>query len=375
MKLVWGSVEAIERERAGLQRLLVTLDGSGAAAPAVAVCYPELNGRCEIGDRVLLNTTAVELGLGTGGAHFVVARTNQEPGHGVGTCCSGIALDDPSGGHVMKLRYAPLQRDVMSVEAPESPHHEVMAAATSVDGMPVVCCGLHSQVPLVAAAIKQASESLRVAYCMTDQAALALALSDVAAASVEVGLLDATVTCGQAFGGSIEAVTTHSGLLAARHVLGADVAIVAIGPGVAGTSTPFGHGGIAQGEAINAAAAVGGRPVACLRMSFADARERHRGVSHHSLAALGKIAMSSAVVPIPALSQELSDAIRKQLYEHGIGTAHRVVEPSPEELSPPLLRGIAVTTMGRGPAEDPAFFSAAYAAGDIASKIALGVLE
>ena len=102
--------------------------------------------------------------------------------------------------------------------------------------MPVVCCGLHSQVPLVAAAAKFARPDARVAYVMTDQASLPLALSDVAARSRAAGLLDATITCGQAFGGEIEAVTLHSGLLAARHVRGADVAIVAIGPGVVGTA-------------------------------------------------------------------------------------------------------------------------------------------
>ncbi len=368
MKLVWGSVDSIERERADLQRLLVTPDEG--ATPARAVCYPALSGRCSPGDRVLLNTTAVELGLGTGGAHFVVARA----GSAEDSSASGVALDDPSGGHVMKLRYSPLQRDVMSVEAPESPHHEVMAEAISADGMPVVCCGLHSQVPLVAAAIKHADESLRVVYCMTDQAALACALSDIAAGSLKAGLLDATVTCGQSFGGMIEAVTTHSGLLAAKHVLGADIAIVAIGPGVAGTSTPFGHGGIAQGEAINAAAAVAGRPVACVRMSFADSRPRHRGVSHHTLTALGTIAVSSAVVALPTLREDLSDAIREQVGASGLEATHRFVTSEYGTLPSPALRGIEVTTMGRGPAEDPAFFSAAYAAGDIASRMALGIL-
>jgi hypothetical protein len=356
MRLRWGSVRSIRRDVAGLQELDVQIAG---AENGVAICYPELSGSCVVGDAVLLNVTAVELGLGTGGKHFVVARA-QAAGE----------LDHPSGGHIMKLRYTPLQRDVLAVESPESPHHDIMASANSLAGMPVVCCGLHSQVPLVAAAAKQADASLKVAYCMTDSASLALALSDNVRASVEAGLLDATITCGQAFGGELEAVNVHSGLLAARHVARADVAIVAIGPGVVGTTTPFGHGGVAQGEAVNAVASLGGSPVAVLRMSFADARERHRVISHHTLTALSRIALAEAIVPVPLLPDELAEQVDEVLEESGIASRHHCANAA--AALPPDLRGIRVSTMGRGPAEDPAFFSAAYAAGEVAARLAAG---
>jgi hypothetical protein len=329
----------------------------------VAICYPALCGVCAQGDRVLLNTTAVGLGLGTGGRHFVVARAD-----GI----EGVAFDDASGGHIMKLRYTPMQRDVLSVESPESPHHAVMSQARTLDGMPVVCCGLHSQVPLATAAIKQLDSSLRIAYCMTDSASLALPLSDVVRSCVSAGLLDATVSCGQAFGGQLEAVNVHSGLLAAKHVTHADVAIVAIGPGVVGTATPFGHGGVAQGEAINAVTALGGTPVAALRVSFADARERHRVVSHHTLAALTSIALAPALVAVPALPADLAEQVDSRLTEAGVWQRHTRVQADRPHGESPDLRGIAVTTMRRGPAEDPAFFSAAYAAGEIAARIAHG---
>ncbi|HET6351920.1 MAG TPA: DUF3866 family protein [Coriobacteriia bacterium] len=356
MKLVWGTVVAVDSARDDLQKLTVELDTGEAGT---ALNYPALAGICAEGDRVLLNTTAVELGLGTGGSHFVVARQGSD----------GIALDAPSGGHIMKLRYTPLQLDVMAVEAPESPSHEIMAAADSLDGMPVVCCGLHSQVPLVAAAVKRARPDARVAYCATDGAALPLALSEVIVASCAASLIDTTITCGQAFGGELEAVNLHSGLLAARHVAGADVAIVAIGPGVAGTSTPFGHGGVAQGEAINAVASLGGQPVACLRVSFADARERHRGVSHHTLAALTKVALAPAIVAVPTLSAEYSDAIAEGLLKAGVEARHTLVTSPEGTVDAPPMQGVRVTTMGRGSADDPAFFAAAFAAGEIASRI------
>ncbi len=357
MRLVWARVTEVVASSESLEELRVDLDDGASGR---AVCYPALVGTCEFGDRVLLNTTAVDLALGTGGAHFVVARE----GDG-----RGVALDHPSGGHILKLRYTPLQLDVVSVESQESPHHATMGRATTLHGLPVVCCGLHSQVPLVAAAIKQADPTLRVAYCMTDQAALALPLSGVVRDAVDAGLLDSTVSCGQAFGGELEAVNLHSGLLAACHVAHADVAIVAIGPGVVGTATPFGHGGVAQGEAINAVAAVGGTPVAVLRLSFADSRERHRVVSHHTLAALGTIALAPARVAVPWLPEDLAEQVDAALEAAGVFERHARVDAR-AGVPAPDLRGVTVKTMGRGPDDDPAFFSAAYAAGEVAARLA-----
>ena len=358
MKLVWGTVTEVESSDEGVQYLSVSIDGQTSGH---ALCYPALSGPCGVSDRVLLNVTAVELSLGTGGLHFVVARA--AGGH-------GVVLDEASGGHIMKLRYTPVQLDVLAVESPESPHHGVMKQATSLSGMPVVCCGLHSQVPLVAAAVKHANPALRVAFCMTDSAALALPLSNVVRASRRSGLLDGTVSCGQAFGGEYESVNLHSGLLAARHVVGADVAIVAIGPGVVGTATPFGHGGIAQGEALNAAFSLGGAPVAVLRLSFADARQRHRIVSHHTLAALTRIALGEVTVAVPSLPTELAVQVDAVLEAAGVWERHRRADLSAGSLSAPDLRGVDVKTMGRGIADDPAFFSAAFAAGEVAARIA-----
>ncbi len=356
MRLVWAIVSALVEASGDVQRLSVALDDGTTGE---AINYVGLAGTCAVGDRVLLNTTAVDLDLGTGGAHFVVAR------QGSG---EGVLLDDPSGGHIMKMRYTPLQRDVLAVESPESPHHSAMAAADNLAGMPVVCCGLHSQVPLVAAAIKQADSSLRVAYCMTDQAALPIALSSVARESVAAGLVDDTVTCAQAFGGRYEAVNLHSGLLAARHVASADVAIVAIGPGVVGTTTPFGHGGIAQGEALNAAAVLGGVPIACLRVSFADTRKRHRVVSHHTLTALTRVTLARAVVAVPSLPAHLARQLDGALEAAGVWDRHERANGSEATVPSPDMRGVVVSTMGRGLDDDPAFFAAAYAAGEVAAR-------
>ncbi len=361
MRLVWARVVRVEQVSEDLEELDVRIPAPGGAADddtyGQALCYPTLTGHCTPDEQVLLNTAAVDLQLGTGGVHFVVARAPAGDGQ-------AVALDQPSGGHIMKLRYTPLQVDVRSVEEQGSDSHDVMSRAVDVAGMPVACCGLHSQVPLVAAAIKHRNPSLKIAYVMTDSAALPLALSHVVRASVGAGLIDATISCGQAFGGMYEAVNLHSGLLAARHVAGADIAIVGIGPGVVGTATPFGHGGIAQGEAVNATSAVKGRPVAVLRVSFADARPRHRGVSHHTLTALSAVALAPAVVAVPSLASAEYDeerAVVEGALEQASVWARHSRYDAPAIV--PDLRGVPVSSMGRGPADDPLFFAAAYAAG------------
>ncbi|MDO9107644.1 MAG: DUF3866 family protein [Coriobacteriia bacterium] len=359
MRLVWGIVTKVVVDEEQVQHLEVALDDRSTGR---AVAFPPLSGRCVLSDRVLLNTTAVDLALGTGGLHFVVTRGPAE----------GVVLDQPAGGHIMKLRYTPMQLDVASVEEQGAPDHETMKSAESLGSLPVACCGLHSQVPLVAAAIKNADPNLKVVYVMSDQAALPLALSDVVRTGKQVGLLDATVTCGQSFGGDIEAVNLHSGLLAACHVLKADVVIVAIGPGVVGTATPFGHGGVAQGEAINAVSVLGGVPVAVLRVSFADARSRHHGVSHHTISALTRIALARALVALPSLPEEYEDVIEEALDLAGVWALHRRISTSAGRTSPPSTRGIEVRTMGRSIAEDPAFFAAAFAAGEVCVRAAHG---
>ncbi len=359
MRLVWGTVRSVVDANQDAQALEVATDDG--RPPSSAFNYPRLAGPCSAGDRVLLNTTAVELGLGTGGTHFVVARLGE---------ATGISLDAPSGGHVMKLRYTPLQTDVVSVESPESPHHNAMLAAEDLAGMPVVCCGLHSQVPLVAAAIKQVDPKCRVAYCMTDGASLALPVSNVVRASVDAGLIDSTITCGQAFGGEHEAVNVHSGLLAARHVASAGVAVVSIGPGMVGTATPFGHGGVAQGEAVNAVAALRGIPILTLRLSFADSRDRHRVVSHHTVSALTRVALAPALVAVPDLPAAQAEQVEAALASAGVWQLHTRSQATGGAPAPDM-RGVDVTTMGRGPSDDPAFFAAAFAAGVTAANVRL----
>jgi hypothetical protein len=325
-----GTVTELLAERPGLQRVLTDAGR--------AYVLTQLTGTVAVGDRVVLNTTAVELGLGTGGWHVVHWNLARDE------------WSEPGPGHIMKVRYTSLQVDTGAAEEvhPDLPTH--------LDGMPVVVGSLHSQVPAVAVSLLAAVPDARLVYVMTDGAALPIALSDLVADMVGAGVVAATITAGHAFGGDLEAVSVPSALALARHALAADAAIVAMGPGVVGTGSPLGTTAVEVAAALDGAAAMGGRPIAALRMSSGDERDRHRGVSHHTRTGLA-LTRSRVLVACPeegAYTDERHDV--------------RVVTPPPvAELLADA--GLRVTTMGRGPVEDPLFFAAAGAAGALAASL------
>lgn len=189
-------------------------------------------------------------------------------------------------------------------------------------------------------------------------------------------LIDATVTSGHAFGGDYESVNMHSGLMVASEVVGADVAVVSVGPGIVGTETALGHTGMEQGAALSAAGALGGRPIAALRVSFADKRERHHGVSHHSLTALRFGALSRCTVAVPDLEIERLTKVMEQLAESGVAEMHDLRIVDAWETKEVLAKfEIPVTTMGRSVDEDVEFFEAAGAAGLLATRFLYEVDE
>jgi hypothetical protein len=327
-----------------------------------ALAYPQLVGRPEPGELVLLNTTALERGLGTGGYALVVAIPGRPP------------FEQPTGlGHLVKGRYTPLQAMVLGVDEQESPHHDLLAEADDLAGMPVVIADLHSALPAVLAGMRTVRPDARVAYLMTDGGALPAWFSRTLAGLRAADWLAASITVGQAFGGDLEAVTLHTGLLAARLVVGADLAVVVQGPGNLGTGTRWGFSGVAAGEAVNAVAALGGRPVASLRISAADTRERHHGVSHHSLTAYGRVALASADVVVPALPGAFGEQVRRQAALLGAPAGrHHLVEVEVEGLRDALeATPVRLSTMGRDLDADETAFLSAAAAGRHAATLLL----
>jgi hypothetical protein len=326
-----GTVTNIISERAGLQR--VEVDGE----PSYVLT--QLIGDVAVGDRVVVNTTAVALGLGTGGWHVVHWNLSRDE------------WSQPGRGHVMKLRYTSLQADTGVTE-------EDGPIPDGLEGTPVVALALHSQLACAAAAVKARDESLRVVYVMTDGGALPLVLSDLLADLLDQGVVDATVTTGHAFGGDLEAVNVRTGLALAKWHLDADVVFAGMGPGSVGTGSFLGFSGLEVASALDAAGDSGGEAIAALRVSDADERLRHRGVSTHSKAAIG-LTHVPVMLPVPAGCRDFP-------WLDAMGTVVEVTVP--DAVGYLAARGITPTTMGRTPADDPRAFSFAAAAGAYAQS-------
>jgi len=316
-----GTVTAIVEELDGLARIEV--DGESCVA------YPRLTGAVEVGDDVLVNVQARELGLGSGGFDVLHANLTR-----------GLGLGPAPDAHVMTLPYTPVQAAVRFVE-------EDGELAASLDGMPVVCCSLHSQVVPAAAGV---GEGVRVAYVQLAGGALPVALSDSVRALKSRGLVETAIAAGASVGGDVQAVGVASALAwAAAH--GFDIAICSIGPGIVGTGSPLGHGGLAAAEAANAASALGGSPVLAVRVSDRDTRERHRGVSHHTRAVL-----------------DLAIGRREVAWPAGLEAPDWLEEREEVDVSGwrEACEGLPLEHMGRGRDDDPWFFASAFAAGRLA---------
>ena len=317
-----GRVTAIVERVEGLSRLEV--DGE----PCVA--YPRLTGPVALGDEVIVNTQARELELGSGGFDVLYANLTR-----------GLDLRPENGAHVMKLPYTPAQSARRHGE-------EERTLPETLAGMPIVCCSLHSQLAPVCAGI---GAGRRVAYVQLAGGALPVSLSDTLRALHERGLVRTSIAVGSCLDADVECVSAASALLwAAAEAF--DVVVCAIGPGIVGTGSKFGHGGLAAAEAANAASALHGTAILAVRASERDTRERHRGASHHAQAVL-ELCLGEVIAPWP------------------------VGYDAPPWLDPraeidvtgweEVCEGLPLAHMGRGPREDPLFFAAAFAAGRVAA--------
>jgi hypothetical protein len=374
--IIWadGEVTAVRASWPGAVEISVRRNDRDAGAPAEtrALAYTALMATPEVGDRVLLNVAALDRGLGTGGYALVIAVLDPN---------GRVTAQPPQpAGHLVKARYLPLQAMVAGADEQGSEHHDLLREADSIDGMPVVVADLHSALSPILLAIHHDRPGTRVVYVMTDQGALPLAFSRSVAELRSSGLLTGTVTVGQAFGGDLEAVSVHSGLLAARLALGADIAVVTQGPGNLGTGTRWGFSGVEAGEVVNAAGTLGGRPVGALRISGADQRARHHGLSHHSLTAYGRVALLPADLAVPdfahaarleiSQSADVADLAESVLSGAASLTLHRQILVDLNGLDQALRRSpVRLSTMGRDFDGDPAYFLASAAAGRHAASL------
>ena len=321
--LRWGTVSAIGERLDGLVRLEVD------DAPCIA--YPRLTGDVEVGDVVLVNEQAKDLGLGSGGFDVLYANLTR-----------GLRLPAQEDAHVMALPYTPGQHATRFVEEDEG--HD--SARERIEGVPVVCLGLHSQLAPACAALA----GRRVAYVQLGGGSLPVSLSDSVRALKARRLVDTAIAVSPCLDGDVQCVTTASAL---THAVtrGAEIVVCGIGPGIVGTGSRWGHGGLAVAEAANVASALGAQAIVAPRVSFGDERPRHRGLSHHTRAALA-LCLGAVRVAWP-LGLEPPSGV--DVVEVNAAGWEAACAPLP------------LSHMGRGPGEDPWFFASAFAAGRLAA--------
>jgi hypothetical protein len=331
---VQAKVEAIIDERPGLQKLSVNR-GEGSERAYVLV---ELVGAAAIGDEVILNTSAVDLGLGTGGWHFVHWNLTRN-------------ASTTTTGREMKLRYTSLQTPLVAAE------QQLGEAPLSLDGTPVVACMLLSQAAAVVTAFKNALPKVRVVLVMTDANALPIAFSDLIFDLKTKSLIDSTITAGQAFGGDHEAVSVLSAMGIAKQVAEPGLIVVTPGPGSLGTGSRLGHSTVSVAATLDDIAWYEGVPILAARWSDADKRSRHKGLSHHTATVLSRA--HKAVVAVPNAFGDIEIDNRHDL----VGVDEPDIETLLEE------HGIEVSTMGRSVGDDLSFFRFAAAAGTHAAAL------
>jgi len=312
-----------------------------------------LLGEMRAGDEVVVNAAALDLGLGSGG--FDVVHVNLTRGLG-----GGVEGD----AHVIKLNYTSLQHPVDPVEvlagedgardAAGSPSLRGDPAAAASARVAVVVLPLHGHLAPAAWAASEARPGIRVGYVQTAGGALPGSLSRDVAALRDRDLLAGHVTAAPSYGGEHEALSTVGALDAAATALGWDAILAGPGPGIIGSDTAFGHGGIEALSSAHAALALGLPTIVSPRLSSGDPRERHRGLSHHTATVL-RMLLAPVTVAIPAGAPAI-DAGRHDLARVSV------------DLDGYAASGLPTTTMGRGLAEDPLFFEAALAAGALVAS-------
>jgi len=337
----------------GEEPLAVEIDGERRAAWADQV----LLGEMRRGDEVVVNVAALDLGLGSGG--FDVVHVN---------LTRGLDASGEAGEHVMKLNYTSLQHPVDPVELPlrvMPPIEAKVAAEGTAGSMPVLVLPLHGHLAPAAWAAAQADPGPKLGYVQTAGGALPGSLSRDVVQLRERGLLCGHITVGSAYGGEHEALSVAGALDAAANGLGWDAALVGPGPGIIGSETRLGHGGMAALDSAHAALALGLPTLLSPRLSEADPRERHRGVSHHTLTVL-ELLLGGVGVPVPADRPEMAAQLKG-----AAGDRHQLHEAQ-SDLTGYAASGLPARVMGRGIEEDKLFFSAALAAGQVLGVSAAG---
>jgi len=337
----------------------LTVEIDGKRRPAWA--DTALLGDMREGDEVVVNIAAVELGLGSGG--FDVVHANLTRGLDAGR--GGAEVDASGEPHVMKLNYTSLQHPVDPVEArgeQDQDSTETWPLSLDMEGKgakspAVLVLPLHGHLAPAAWALAQDGDEARgvtVGYVQTAGGALPGSLSRDVAELRERGLLAGHITAAPAYGGEHEAISVTGALDAARR-LGWEAVLVGPGPGIIGSDSEFGHGGMAALDSAHAALSLGLPTMLSPRLSSADPRERHVDVSHHTYTVL-ELLLAPVDVAVPDGEERIAAALEEAPGRHRLRLAAA-------DFDGYAAMGLPARTMGRDLEEDPLFFAAPLAAG------------
>jgi hypothetical protein len=352
-----GSLDGPEQE------LMVSLEGE--RRPAISDIG--LIGASQQGDEVIVNVQARDLGLGSGGFDIVHVNLTR-----------GLSAEGAPSAHVMKLNYTSLQHAVVPVEEEQS--------LLALEG-PVAVLALHGQLAAVAWAFAKAQPEARLGFVQTPGGALPGGHSRIVRTLRERGLLAGHLTAGASYGGEEEAITTAGALHHGLRKLGWDAAVCGPGPGIVGSSSLLGHGGMHALDSAHTALALRAPTLLVARMSSSDDRPRHRGISHHTLTVLDLL-LEPVTVALPAGIRSPAGADLRARLGSVFGSALERVKPqleldvdrparmarhdwrrAPVELPAYLASGLPAKTMGRVLVEDPLFFGAALAGGTVLGEL------
>jgi Protein of unknown function (DUF3866) len=331
--------------------LEVEIDGE----PRRAWADEALLGEMREGDEVVVNLAALHLGLGSGG--FDVVHVN---------LTRGLKGGGEGDAHVMKLNYTSLQHPVEPVERPvprfETDEIRPKGTTERGEGAPVAVLPLHGHLAPAAWAVAQIAPGLRVGYVQTGGGALPGSLSRDVKQLRERVLLAGHITAAPAYGGEHEALSTIGALDAAAYELGWDAILVGPGPGIIGSDTAYGHGGMVALDNAHAALSLGLPTLISPRLSSSDPRDRHHGLSHHTRTVL-RLLLAPVDVALPEGEPEVAVALEP--FDHH-------VEQVPADLDGYAAADLPQTTMGRSLQDDPLFFAAGLAAGRLLAERVAG---
>jgi hypothetical protein len=312
--------------------LEVEVDGERRRAWADEVLLGEMHD----GDEVVVNTAALDLKLGSGGFDIVHVNLTR-----------GLEAGAEADAHVIKLNYTSLQHPVEPVE--ERSVRLMGARDPKSAPLCVLVLPLHGHLTPAAWAASRATPGLRVGYVQTGGGALPGSFSRDVKELRERGLLCGHITAAPSYGGEHEALST-GGALDAAAALGWDAVLVGPGPGIIGSDTAYGHGGMAALDNAHAALSLELPTILSPRLSSSDPRDRHRGLSHHTATVL-ELLLAPVDLPVPSEAKGLFAESRHALH------------PMPVDLSGYEAAGLPNKTMGRSLEDDPLFFAAPLAAG------------